>query len=273
MTDNDEDRDSDDDHYYGENSVDSIISEINCGEPPDVPNASKATLGTLLDSVSSYSCNVGYSVASGTTTSTLATCPAPPHLPNGKVMYSSTAVHSTATYSCDANYRLFGLSLTSICEMPGSWSSLNGSCERVSFYNITTPRYIPVPGLVTDVWKIEAIGTPVNNSRFSFNLVKDARAIIALHIDVRFNYFGFINTVLRGSLTGGTWDQAETDQPYFPFTQDEQFNLTILVTDTGFKLIVNDNWQVTRIHHVNPSVINNIQTVGKTFYQSIKLFY
>ncbi|XP_041356296.1 uncharacterized protein LOC121373651 [Gigantopelta aegis] len=43
--------------------------EIRCGEPPDVPNASKTTFGPTLHSVCHYSCDVGYVMVNGTTTS------------------------------------------------------------------------------------------------------------------------------------------------------------------------------------------------------------
>ncbi|XP_041355264.1 uncharacterized protein LOC121372894 [Gigantopelta aegis] len=209
--------------------------------------------------------SVGFTVLEETT------CPAPPPLPNGTVTYTSVVIGSTASYSCDADYHFFGLSQSSVCETTRAWNGLNGSCRQVFFYNIPLPsgttRDISVPGLVTAGWKIEAIGTPLDSPRFYFNLMNDDNRIIPLNVDVRFNVGGDINTVIINSFNG-YWGRQD-----FPFAPDQQFNLTILVTENGFEVTVDGQWHATREHNVNASVITAIRIDDACIYQSVKMFY
>ena len=47
-----------------------FLLEINCGSPPDIDKALKTTNGTVYNSVTTYRCEPGYVVSTGTTTST-----------------------------------------------------------------------------------------------------------------------------------------------------------------------------------------------------------
>ncbi|XP_041372307.1 uncharacterized protein LOC121385626 [Gigantopelta aegis] len=227
----------------------------------------KNSLNTLTQVTETGS--VGFTVFEETT------CPAPPSLPNGKVTYTSVVIGSTATYSCNADYHFFGLGQSSVCETTRAWNGLNGSCRQVFFYNIANPSDtlydIPVPGLVTAGWKVEAIGTPLDSPRFSFNLFHDDINIVTLHFDVHFKTSG--NIVYVTSRTDGSWDQSDTYQTSFPFAPGRQFNLTILETGNGFEITVDGQWHATRKHSVNAQVTNLINLTGDCGYQSVKMFY
>ena len=47
-----------------------LFQEINCGSPPDIDKALKTSNGTVYNSVTTYTCESGYVVSTGTTTST-----------------------------------------------------------------------------------------------------------------------------------------------------------------------------------------------------------
>ncbi|XP_041355573.1 sushi, von Willebrand factor type A, EGF and pentraxin domain-containing protein 1-like [Gigantopelta aegis] len=117
--------------------------EINCGEPPDIPNTSKTANGTVLNSVAIYSCSVGYVVFNGTTTSICDVtrrwsqtnlscieikCGEPPNVPNTSKTMNGTVLNSVAIYSCSVGNVMFNGTTTSTCDVTQRWSQTNLSC-------------------------------------------------------------------------------------------------------------------------------------------------
>ncbi|XP_041372639.1 uncharacterized protein LOC121385915 [Gigantopelta aegis] len=210
--------------------------------------------------------------ANVTTAKAIGACPKPPALPNGHVVYNSRRVNSVANYSCNEDFKFFGLSLMSVCDVTGSWNVLNGSCARVAFYNVTLVFISLIPEIVRPGWKVEIFGTPLNESRMSFNL-ECGIVFVALHFDVRFQHKSYRNIALRTSRTDGVkWDRRDVDQPYFPFAVGRPFNLTIQVTASGFDMYVDNDWHVFRNHSTDLTRIGRFIIKRGGVIQSVKFF-
>ncbi|XP_041350761.1 sushi, von Willebrand factor type A, EGF and pentraxin domain-containing protein 1-like [Gigantopelta aegis] len=117
---------------------------IDCGQPPDVANATYTTTGTSYNSVSTYSCLAGFSNTGGTTTSTCAEtgmwtptnlycegidCGQPPDVANATYTTTGTSYNSVSTYSCLAGFSNTGGTTTSTCAETGMWTPTNLYCE------------------------------------------------------------------------------------------------------------------------------------------------
>ncbi|XP_041379227.1 sushi, von Willebrand factor type A, EGF and pentraxin domain-containing protein 1-like [Gigantopelta aegis] len=120
-------------------------TDINCGEPPVVPNAIKSKNGTKFNSVANYSCDVGYVMSNGTMTSSTCestgqwtavimsctdiNCGEPPVVPNAIKSKNGTKFNSVANYSCDVGYVMSNGTMTSsTCESTGQWTAVIMSC-------------------------------------------------------------------------------------------------------------------------------------------------
>ncbi|XP_041355400.1 sushi, von Willebrand factor type A, EGF and pentraxin domain-containing protein 1-like [Gigantopelta aegis] len=97
-----------------------LTEDIDCGEPPVVPNVIRSKNGTKFNSVAKYSCDVGYVMSYGTMTSSTCEstgkwtsvnmtctdidCGEPPVVPNVTKSKNGTKFNSVAKYSCDFGY-------------------------------------------------------------------------------------------------------------------------------------------------------------------------
>ncbi|XP_041353277.1 galectin-related protein B-like [Gigantopelta aegis] len=199
-------------------------------------------------------------------------CKSPPTLLNANAAYSSVNLYSVASYSCVADHQFFGSSNKSACEMSRSWSGLNGTCERVAFYKLLLPFYGSVPGTVQTGWKMEVIGEPLDVERMTIELryQDDYKAI---QFDVRFRFGLFLKAVARNSFTAEGWGPEESFQQYFPFAVGREFNLTFVVTSSGFDIYVDEVYFVSRQHYVEPSLIDEVVVLRGADVESVKLFY
>ncbi|XP_041365578.1 uncharacterized protein LOC121380693 [Gigantopelta aegis] len=199
-----------------------------------------------------------------------AACQSPPSLPNGDVVYSSLLVGSVANYSCNDDYIFCGLSLSSVCDLSGSWNGLNGSCERVAFYNVTPPFKMSIPGEIRVGWKAEVLGTPLNVSRIALNLLYAAD--IVLRIGIRFDYHNDINTVVFSSIIANKWVAIHSYKTAFPFAIGRRFNLTILMKNSEFEVYVDEVVVAARASNVSITLIDAFQVGPGCVVDSVKFF-
>ncbi|XP_064388227.1 sushi, von Willebrand factor type A, EGF and pentraxin domain-containing protein 1-like [Halichondria panicea] len=129
-------------------------SPVSCGNPPNIPNGSRATTGTTFGVTATYTCNTGYQL-SGPSTVTCQASRSWSIRPSCKASKSSIILEGTvAQHSCNTGYRLSGNG-TRICNnngIAGVWSLPNWSCRG-------TPEAIRV--------EVVALGSPVFSKNFS----------------------------------------------------------------------------------------------------------
>jgi len=122
-------------------------------------------------------------------------------------------------------------------------------------YNPVTPFTTAIPGGMYPGKIMYISGYPRNGaSRFSVNLLcgpTDAYDI-ALHFDVRFNYGGDSNVVVRTHKQGGNYGGEERQVTYFPFMLNRNFEMMILAENTGFKVAVNNQHFIEFFHRIQP---------------------
>ncbi|XP_041372649.1 sushi, von Willebrand factor type A, EGF and pentraxin domain-containing protein 1-like [Gigantopelta aegis] len=232
-------------------------TEIDCGTPIIIFGATTTFTTTTYLSVTHYACATVYVYVSGSNTSTCQAngqwshpalhcivsvmCPVPSPIANGHVAYDSLSVNSVANYSCVSNFFYFGYSNRSVCQTDGAWAGRRGSCVSNAF-----PMHGIFAGPVTAGWKVEVLATPCNEERTTVELRYDNGAYRAIHIDIRFNYGGFVNTVVRNMFTSAGWGYANSTQPYFPFAIGRPFNLTVVTTvSSGFDIYVDGAYFIT----------------------------
>ncbi|XP_041372503.1 uncharacterized protein LOC121385785 [Gigantopelta aegis] len=156
-----------------------------------------------------------------------------PDIPNGTVTYTSLEVKSVAYYSCLEDFMFVGLSQSRMCNSSGLWDGADGSCEPAAFYNVSSPFVAPIPGTVGPGWTFEFLGTPLDESRMTIDLMHKS-GDVAFECDVRFDYSRFAYTVLRTTFSQNRWGPKDIDQPHFPFAIGRPFNVTMQVTTSGF---------------------------------------
>lgn len=121
-------------------------------------------------------------------------------------------------------------------------------------YNPVVPFTTPIPGGIYPGKIVYISGIPRNGERFTVNLLcgpSDAYDI-ALHFDVRFNYGGDSNVVVRTHKQGGNYGGEERQIAYFPFMQNVNFEMMILAENTGFKVAVNNQHFIEFLHRIQP---------------------
>ncbi|XP_041356293.1 sushi, von Willebrand factor type A, EGF and pentraxin domain-containing protein 1-like isoform X2 [Gigantopelta aegis] len=219
--------------------------EISCGQPPDVPNANKTTDGMSVNSLTRYSCNVGYVVFNGSTTSMCdvmgmwtpsnLTCVVdcgPPVLfdPNGVLLYESTILGSNATVECDFYFRFFGNSSSAKCDSTGKWVGVSGACLQVLWELEVDPFMADIPEPIQDGWEMVWDGIPGQmNTHFTLNFKRGVDKI--LHMDTRFNN----SKVIFNTYVNGVWGTLVTATS-FPFESLVPFELRVQVHSNTFKV-------------------------------------
>jgi formylglycine-generating enzyme required for sulfatase activity len=115
-----------------------VCDPVSCGALPNPANGRVTTpTGTEFNDVATYTCNSGYTRASGSATRTcqatatwsgsaavcgLIDCGAPPPITNGSRSFTTTTFTSTANYSCNSGYRA-PVPARLTCGATGSWGT------------------------------------------------------------------------------------------------------------------------------------------------------
>ncbi|XP_059164740.1 galectin-4-like isoform X2 [Physella acuta] len=117
------------------------------------------------------------------------------------------------------------------------------------------PSSVPIQGGLYPGKLIYISGVPSPNAnRVTINLAcgpNDA-ADISLHFDIRFNFNGERNQVVRTHKQNGTWGPEERQMNYFPFMPGTNFELMILVEQNSFKVAVNNQHFIEFAHRIQP---------------------
>ncbi|XP_052275169.1 sushi, von Willebrand factor type A, EGF and pentraxin domain-containing protein 1-like isoform X3 [Dreissena polymorpha] len=143
---------------------------VDCGAFADPQNGTVSTVGTTYGSTATVACHIGY-ILNGSHTSQCGSdgrwsivgqkcdpidCGSFPALHNGSVTTTNTILGSIAQITCDTGYILNGSS-TSTCEVNGSWSSQNQSCNLVDCNQLPIPSH----GMISHVATATTFGTAV----------------------------------------------------------------------------------------------------------------
>ncbi|XP_059164703.1 galectin-4-like [Physella acuta] len=122
-------------------------------------------------------------------------------------------------------------------------------------HNPPVPFSTSIPGGLYPGKMIFITGVPSPNAnKFTINLIcgpSDA-SDISLHFDVRFNFNGERNLVVRNHKQNGSWGQEERQQSHFPFIPGTSFELVILTEPNCFKVAVNNQHFIEFAHRVQP---------------------
>ncbi|XP_052275174.1 sushi, von Willebrand factor type A, EGF and pentraxin domain-containing protein 1-like isoform X8 [Dreissena polymorpha] len=143
---------------------------VDCGAFADPQNGTVSTVATTYGSTATVTCQIGY-ILNGSHTSQCGSdgkwsivgqkcdpvdCGSFPALHNGSVTTTNTILGSIAQITCDTGYILNGSS-TSTCEVNGSWSSQNQSCNLVDCNQLPIPSH----GMISHVATATTFGTAV----------------------------------------------------------------------------------------------------------------
>ncbi|XP_052690725.1 galectin-5-like [Crassostrea angulata] len=86
---------------------------------------------------------------------------------------------------------------------------------------------------------------------------------IALTFDIRLQWYGESNVVVRNSMRNGWWMLEERHTPYFPFMPNANFDMIIMAEQHQFKIAVNNQYLLGFRHRVQPlNRINTLQITG-----------
>ncbi|XP_041355440.1 sushi, von Willebrand factor type A, EGF and pentraxin domain-containing protein 1-like [Gigantopelta aegis] len=254
--------------------------EIDCGVPPDVPNASKAVTGTTVNSVSDYSCNDGYAVYNGTTTSTcelsgswsetnlscVVDCGIP-SVPHGNITYESTTVNSQASVVCDEFFQLFDNTSPAKCDTNGQWDGF-GACRQVEWRNKSTDFKANLPEPMRNGWEMVLNGIPKeSNKHFTIN-IEDSSSV-HLHFDVRFNVYDQYELILFNTKQDADWGDAEevTD---FPFEELVPFEIRIKLVPGAFQITVDGEHLYDYNLRTKPADITDVNFLDDLIITQIK---
>ncbi|XP_041372483.1 uncharacterized protein LOC121385770 [Gigantopelta aegis] len=194
-------------------------------------------------------------------------CLSPPFLSHAK----SQIISKFAVYTCHSDFKFVGASQMSTCDSSGSWAGLNGSCERVAFYNVNKfPFRSQIPGTVRDGWKVEFLGIPINISSMLVSL-KYRKLYTALQIAVRFATDNQVESMSVNASTGNRLkDKPRILQREFPFKLGKPFNLTLQLHQHRIDVYVDQQLLLAWMHRLFISAIHEVLVQDEGFYHSIK---
>ncbi|XP_041356457.1 uncharacterized protein LOC121373768 [Gigantopelta aegis] len=226
-----------------------FIEEIDCGRPPNIPDANTNITGTMINSIANYSCQPGYSVYNGTTTSTCDVTRkwTPTHLScivdcaqlqihDGYLESPSTFINSSGVVKCDQYFQFFGNNQSVICNSSGQWMGPDGECKRVEWRNETS-LYARIPAPITEGWEMYMRAVPTSPARrlaVSFNKMWN----INMYMDLRFDFLGDVRTTIFSYQVDLSWGRKQRISNPFPFDESVVFILQIRRQANVLKIIV-----------------------------------
>nr|QEF51146.1 galactose-binding lectin [Mimachlamys nobilis] len=110
---------------------------------------------------------------------------------------------------------------------------------------------------------VTVIGKCTGDNWFSINFQNKDGGNKALHFNPRPDQ----GCVVRNSCSGGAWANEERDQPCFPFTSSLDFTITFVVTNEGFKVLVNGDKYCYFNHRMPYSDGTHLQMGGADFHE------
>lgn len=123
-----------------------------------------------------------------------------------------------------------------------------------------------VPGKLEPGNWIQVVGAPDDDAdRFSVNLQcgpDHEHDPIALHFNPRFPE----GVVVRNSRDGDGWGSEERDQPYFPFEQEDRFELMFVMLHHGIRVFVNHRHFTDFGFRMSPNEITHLYLSGGCDY-------
>ncbi|XP_053402058.1 galectin-9-like [Mercenaria mercenaria] len=100
-----------------------------------------------------------------------------------------------------------------------------------------------------------------NAKRVTFDL-QCGNDIVAFHFDVRFNYLGCRNVIVRNTKDRKGWGPEERRLPYFPFQPNMSFEMIILTEHRCFKVAVNNQHLLEFKHRIPLDRVDTLYITG-----------
>uniref|UniRef100_A0A0B6ZWE7 Galectin n=1 Tax=Arion vulgaris TaxID=1028688 RepID=A0A0B6ZWE7_9EUPU len=189
------------------------------------------------------------------------------------VRHHAYQVYVNNNYFCDFNHRLAKETVRHL------YIEGETTISRISFldtlHNPSVPYTTPIHGGLYPGRTFHVSGVPTGGSRFNVNLVCGTSVDhhdVAFCFDARFNFGNQHNLTIRNHKANGSWGTEEVHQPFFPFTPNVPFELTILVEHHGFKVTVNNQHFVDFNHRIHPyQRITHLNVTGDVRLSQVKI--